>query len=101
MQRTISTESIILVIVCLADMLSTLACILSGIAVEQNPFMAACIRHSTWTFIGVKLASFVPFVFVIEYYRWQNPIFAKNAARTAIVLYVMIYIILTLGVNFA
>lgn len=99
MSRAISLESKILIVICVADMLSTLIAVLSGFAAEQNPLMAACLRHSIWTFVAVKTASFVPFVVAIEYYRAYNPVFARNACRAAILLYVFVYVSLTLKVN--
>ena len=101
MTKGISIESKILIVICVADMLSTLLAVLSGLAIEQNPIMAACLRHSVWTFVIVKIMSFVPFVIAVERYRAFNPVFARQASRAAILLYVFIYVCLTLGINVA
>ncbi|MBI2843479.1 MAG: hypothetical protein HYX78_08775 [Armatimonadetes bacterium] len=100
MNCKISMESIVLSLLCLADMLSTLILVSLGVAVEQNPLMAACLRHSPVTFLLIKTASFVPFILLTEWYRRRNPAFARSAARIAIVLYASTYVILTAGVNF-
>jgi hypothetical protein len=97
----ISIESIILALICLADMLSTLFFVSMGYAVEQNPIMAACLRHGPGIFILAKMASFIPFIACIEIYRRHKPTFSRNAARTAIILYLAIYVILTVRTNMA
>jgi len=99
MARTITAESKILIAICLADMLSTVIAVLSGFAVEYNPLMAACIRRGIWVFIFVKLISFAPFILAVEYYRRKNPEFSRNACRSAIVLYIIVYIGLTIRAN--
>ena len=99
MRVRVSVESLILVAICLADMLSTLYFVMMGMAVEQNPLMAACIDHSPVTFVLVKMASFVPFIIAIELYRRKNPDFAIKACRCAIALYLVTFVALTLGTN--
>ena len=99
MRLRISAESAILIAICLADMFLTLYFVMSGIATEQNPLMAACIRHSPTTFVLVKLVSFVPFVVAVELYRGKNPDFARKACLWAIVVYLVALIALTLGTN--
>ena len=99
MKLRISIESIILVAICLADMLSSLYLIAIGVASEQNPLMAACLNHSPAMFILVKIASFVPFVIAVEIYRTKSPVFARAAVRCAIALYIVTFVALTLGTN--
>jgi len=97
--RVVSIESIILSLICLADMLSTLALVSMGRAAEQNPLMAACLDHSPVTFVIAKVASFLPFIIAVEWYRRKKPEFARSATRLAIVLYLSAYVILTAIVN--
>ena len=99
MKSRVSTESLILVAICLVDMLLTLFFVLRGYAVEQNPLMAACLRHSPVVFVLVKLVSFVPFIIAVEFYRRQNASFARLACRSAIALYLVTFVALTLGTN--
>ncbi len=101
MRLRISTESLILVAICMADMLATLYFVLNGMATEQNPIMAACIKHSPAMFVLVKMVSFVPFVIAVELYRRKNPGFARKACLYAIALYVVTFVALTLGTNVA
>lgn len=95
----ISIESLVLTAICLADTLSTLYLVSMGLATEQNPLMAAVINRSPALFVLAKIASFVPFVVVIELYRKRNPGFARRACLWAIGLYVTAFVVLTLGVN--
>lgn len=99
MKSKVSAESLILVGICLADMISTLFFVLRGSAVEQNPLMAVCLNHSPMVFVLVKLASFVPFVIAVELYRRRNAAFARFACRTAIAAYLVTFVVLTLGCN--
>lgn len=99
MKRRVSTESIILVAICLVDMLSTLYFVLTGHASERNPLMAFCLHHSPVWFILVKIASFIPFVAAVEIYRRKNHAFAIAACRLAIIAYLVTFIVLTIGVN--
>ncbi|MEN6582588.1 MAG: DUF5658 family protein [Armatimonadota bacterium] len=101
MKYRVSIEALILVAICMADMLVTLYCVLAGIAVEQNPLMAACFDKSPGMFVVVKTLSFVPFVVAVELYRRKNPDFAKKACRCAILLYVLVFTALTLSINFS
>lgn len=101
MKLRVSTESLILIAICLADMFATLFFVMQGVAVEQNPLMAACLRRSPMVFVVVKVASFVPFVVAVEYYRRTNASFARLACRSAIALYLVTFVILTVHTNLA
>lgn len=99
MRSIISIESLVLTLICLADMLSTLILVTMGYAAEQNPLMAACLQQSPATFIFVKFMSFIPFIVTIEWYRRKKPVFARNAGRAAILSYLIVYVALTLRAN--
>jgi len=99
MRLRLCTESLILIVICVVDMAATLFFVLTGLAVEQNPIMAACINHSPLTFVLVKLVSFVPFVAAVELYRRKNPGFARAVCRWAIAVYLVTFAVLTLGTN--
>ena len=98
---SVGIESLVLVAICLADMLATLWLVLHGMAVEQNPIMAACINCGPAVFVLVKTLSFVPFVIAVECYRRRNPGFARKACLCAIFLYLTVFAALTIGVNMA
>ena len=99
LKSKVSAESLVLVGICLADMLSTLFFVLRGRAIEQNPLMAVCLSQSPWVFVLVKLASFVPFVLAVELYRKRNAAFARFACRSAIAAYLVTFTVLTIGCN--
>ena len=99
MRQTLSLESLILAGICIADMIATIVLVALGRASESNPLMAACIRHSVYTFLAVKIASFVPFILICEYYRRRNPVFVRGAMRSAIALYLIAYIALVTHQN--
>jgi len=99
MKSRVSTESLVLVMICLADMFATLFFVIRGYAVEQNPLMAACLRHSPMVFVLVKVLSFVPFVVAVELYRRRNAAFARLACRSAIALYLVTFVVLTVRIN--
>jgi hypothetical protein len=99
--KALSIESKILMIICLADMISTAVAVAAGLAVEQNPLMAVCLERGVLFFIAVKLLSFLPFVIAVEYYRRANPTFSRGVTRLAIALYVLAYAALTLKTNLA
>jgi hypothetical protein len=99
--KSISTESVVLSVVCLADMLTTLFFVSTGAAVEVNPIMSACFKIGPAMFVFAKLLSFVPFVIITELHRRKNPAFCKTAARTAILVYLSAYVVLTVRTNTA
>ena len=80
-------------------MLSTLFFVTKGCAVEQNPLMAACLKQGIAVFVLVKILSFVPFVVAIELYRRRDAVFARIACRSAIALYLVTFVTLTVGCN--
>lgn len=97
--RTISAESLVLISVCLADMLSTMYYVGAGVAVEQNPIMAYFMNIGMGIFVIAKLFSFIPFIVAVEIYRRNNPLFALKAIRLAIAAYVIVFIVCTIGCN--
>ena len=99
MRSKISTESMFLAAICVADMALTVILVHFRLATEQNPLMAACLAKGTATFILVKLLSFVPFIVVAELYRRRNPAFVRAAIRCAIALYLCVYTTALIGAN--
>lgn len=101
MRLTVTIESLVLAGVCIADMIATIIFVALGRAVESNPLMAICLGHSVATFVAVKIASFVPFIIICEHYRKRNPQFVRFAMRTAIILYLAVYVALVTRQNFS
>lgn len=99
MRVKVTNESIILAFICIADMLVTLYYVVSGLAIEANPVMAAAFDHSPQMFVIIKTLSFVPFIVAAELYYKHNPSFVKLISRAAIGVYLALYVVLTIGLN--
>lgn len=91
-QAALGWESIMLAVVCLADMLSTLYWVHTHQATEANPWMAHWLHQGDFAFCATKLLSFVPFLLVAAYYRPRRPRLIAVALRGTIVLYLAIYV---------
>ncbi|MER3402161.1 MAG: hypothetical protein C4337_02395 [Armatimonadota bacterium] len=88
-------ESWALVLICLADALSTYWLITHGLATEFNPIMNWVLGFGWAVFFAVKGATVVLAVGFAEWYRRHNPQFVARWLRTGIGLYVSLW---TLGV---
>ncbi|NLN77053.1 MAG: hypothetical protein GX139_12205 [Armatimonadetes bacterium] len=91
----------LLVVVGLADLLSTLYWLKTGQAIEVNPVMAAVLQCGTGIFIAVKLATLGSFVGVMEWYRrHRNPAFARLVGSATLIGYLSIYAVSFCCVNY-
>ena len=90
-KNRIGWESIVLFLICTADMLSTLFWIHTHAATESNPWMALWLQHGDLAFCAVKMLSFVPFLFVAAYYRPRRPRLIRVSLRGTIALYALVY----------
>jgi len=86
-------DSVLLLLICVADMLSTLYFVHAGMATESNPLMAYWMKMGDWAFCAAKVASFLPLLFVAAYYRQSRPQLVSFSLRSAIVLYLAIYLV--------
>ncbi len=91
-QAMLGWESVLLFVICTADMLSTLYWVHAGRATEANPWLAHWLRHGDAAFCVTKLLSFVPFLIVAAYYRPRRPRLIAVALRATVVLYVLMYL---------
>lgn len=92
-QAALGWESIMLFVVCTADMLSTLYWVHMHQATEANPWMAVWLRHGDIAFCVTKLLSFIPFLIVAAYYRPHRPRLIAVALRGTIALYLATYLL--------
>lgn len=91
----------LLIVVGLADLLSTLLWLKTGQAVEVNPVMAAVLRAGLGAFILVKLSTLAAFVGLMEWYRrHRNPAFARVVGNVTLFGYLGIYAISFCCVNY-
>ena len=86
-------DSLLLLLICVADMLSTLYFVHAGMATESNPLMAYWLKMSDGAFCAAKIMSFLPLLCVAAYYRASRPKLVALALRTAIIMYVVIYVV--------
>jgi hypothetical protein len=86
-------DSLLLLLICVADMLSTLYFVHAGMATESNPLMAYWLKMGDGAFCAAKITSFLPLLFVAAYYRASRPKLVTFSLRIAIVLYLAIYLV--------
>ncbi|BCW99562.1 MAG: DUF5658 family protein [Armatimonadota bacterium] len=97
--RGLCPESVMLVLICVADAVSTLFLVGRGLATEANPLMAWCLERGALVFLTVKAASFAPFVAMCEIYRRRNPVTGRLFIRVGFWAYLLAYLLLVLVVN--
>ncbi|MGI6294845.1 MAG: DUF5658 family protein [Armatimonadota bacterium] len=91
-----------LLLVGVADLLSTLYWLKTGQVIEVNPVMAAVLHGGIGLFIGVKLATLGAFVGVMEWYRRRrNPAFAHLVGNATLIGYIGIYTVSFCCVNYS
>jgi len=93
----ITRESLLLILICLADALSTFWLIEGGLAGEMNPVMDWVLSFGWFAFFAVKVATVVLAVGFAEFVRRRDPGFAQRWMRLAVWLYVSVW---TIGVLF-
>lgn len=95
----ISIESIVILIICTLDLLSTVWLLAAGLATEANPLMAFLMRHSPALFCGVKMGTVFCLIGMAEWYKRYNPAFVRSVMRTAIAVYLAMYFVLVIVIN--
>lgn len=95
----LTRESIVLMCICAADLLSTLFLLHSHGAREGNPLMAFYLKYGIGTFVMMKLTLMILPVFIAEWSKQYRPRFVRAMLRMAIITYVGTYLILFLTVN--
>jgi hypothetical protein len=93
LREWLSAENVALLVVCMADMISTLYWVHAGMAVEDNPVFREWLRRGDGPFIFMKFASFMPLIAVSTFYRRQRPKLIKNAMRLTVGTYILLYVL--------
>lgn len=88
----IARESYALVLVCLADLVSTIFFVSYRSATEGNPLMAYYLSHSLGAFVGIKLVLCLMPLFLMEYARQHRPQSARLGLRVALAGYLFSYV---------
>lgn len=92
-------ESLFLIIIGLADLLSTLLMVGMRHATEGNPLMAYYLQAGVGAFVMVKLCLLFFPVFIAEWSKKYKPQFVRVMMRGAIAVYLGSYVTLFLFVN--
>jgi uncharacterized membrane protein len=95
----LSAGNTILGIICMLDLVSTVYLLCTGRMVEGNPIMAYVLGYGMAAFILVKLLSFVPTMYLLQWYRSRNLGFSKLMTTVAITGYLCFYILGVLAIN--
>jgi hypothetical protein len=92
LRQPVTNESLLICLICIADLVTTLYWVNTGMAQEGNPIMAFFLDQSNAMFIGAKIGTFVPAVVAAEYYRNVRPGWVVRAMRWTIAAYLFIYV---------
>lgn len=96
---SLTIESRILIVICLADLVSTLLLLSHGLALEGNPLMSFYLRFGIAVFVAVKLALIFLPIFIAEWSMRHRPRFVRMMLRTTIAIYVSLYLLVGLSMN--
>ncbi|MCW5933445.1 MAG: hypothetical protein KIT45_03990 [Fimbriimonadia bacterium] len=92
-------ESFWLILICLADAVSTFFFIERGMATEANPFMNWVLGYGWGPFFIVKGATVGIAVGYAEWMRRRDPNFARKWMRLAVTLYLLVWTLGVLSLN--
>lgn len=96
---TLTRESLLLITICMADLITTLVLLKHDLAAEGNPLMAFYLTYGVGTFVMVKLTLVILPIFIAEWSRQYRPQFVRLMLRTAIAAYLGVYIALFSAIN--
>lgn len=96
---TLTRESWVLMAICTADLVSTLILLNANGASEGNPLMSHYLKYGVGTFVLIKLSLILLPIFIAEWSKQYRPQFVRFMLRTAIVIYLGVYLVLFLTVN--
>lgn len=98
-EMTCTKESLVLIAICTADLITTLLLMGTYGADEGNPLMGFYLRYGIGTFVMVKVSlTFLP-IFIAEWGKQYKPRFVRNILRATIVTYLGLYLIVFVGLN--
>jgi hypothetical protein len=94
-------ESLVLIAIGIADLISTLILLSNKGNLEGNPLMSFYLQFGIGVFVIVKLGLLFLPVFVAEWSKLHSPKFVRWMLRGAITLYLGSYVVLFIAVNVA
>jgi hypothetical protein len=89
--RVLCAESWAIVLVCLADLFTTIALLTRGLAEEGNPIMRYYLEYGLLPFALAKLVLVIAPVVIIEWGRRHRPRTVKMLARAGVLVYLALY----------
>lgn len=92
----VSVETMIIAVICLADLLVTGLLVGSGQFIEGNPIMNFYLEKGLALFVGVKLYFVIIPLAIAEWYRRRNPALVRGLLRATMYAYLAVY-----GIGFA
>lgn len=90
-RRRPCAETIVVAVLCLADLAATVALLHNGQATEGNPLMAYFLQFGLGAFCAAKLGFIVPPLLIAEWYRRYNDALVRGTLRFVAVAYALIY----------
>ncbi|MCS7064706.1 MAG: DUF5658 family protein, partial [Fimbriimonadales bacterium] len=84
-------ESWAIILVCLADLLTTIVLLTRGLAEEGNPIMRYYLRYGLIPFALAKLVLVIAPVVIIEWGRQHRPRTVRTLARVGVLGYLVLY----------
>ncbi len=87
----LATESYIILVICLCDLVATIWLVATHRAIEGNPVMAFYLDRGWDVLIGAKLLLVVFPIFIAEWGRRYRPRFVRRMLRLTIAMYLGIY----------
>jgi hypothetical protein len=97
--KKFSVESLVLCVICLADLGSTVFLVSYRDFSEGNPLMSFYLEHGIAAFVLAKVTLFIFPLFILEWARRHRPLFAKMATRACIGLYIFAYVSTVIQLN--
>lgn len=92
-------ESQVIVVICLVDLVVTLALLSTPHVQEGNPLMKYYLNQGVAAFVIAKLCLLFLPIFVAEWCRQYRPLFVRRCLRFTIIAYVGTYLLLFLQHN--
>jgi hypothetical protein len=87
----VKNESILLAVICMADLFSTVVLVRLGIASEANPILGWYLAQGVGMFVAAKTFLSIAPIAGLEIVGWRYPRLARLALRAGIVGYIAIY----------
>lgn len=93
--QPLSSAARFLLLVCMLDTFSSALLFALGLAREANPLLAPAAEAGVVRFVLIKILTFVPTIYLVEWYGRRRPGFVQPLLRWAAWAYLILYVALT------